>query len=794
MKKLFLLFVFFLEIQLIFAQNQQIKGIVLNPEGHGIPGVIIKLRVCDSISKTDSEGKFLLEIPKNITNYKFESIENMATLSIEPISDREFKIILSHNLLDFSITELLNLTVSTANKSAEKISTIPASVAIISREDIQNYGYNSLSEILQNISGIYLIDDYHWLGSKNFGVRGFFSTGQSNDMVILVNGVSQLSDKYGDYPDVKINVPVEAIERIEVIKGPMSVIYGTGAFFGVINIITKNTSEKTENTISASFGNYNSQKYNIRIEGKEENVNFTLNTSYTTTEGIDVPFSNLTTKLGNLDYVGINQDATTAGQMDDIRKYLNLNLEYKDFFLDLAFAETIKDVFDAQPNYYDGSEMTTHASNIVIGYEKEINEKITTRVKLGYYSHNHMLNYSVFRPYYYEIDAQNTSSIDLELNLFLNLNDKININTGLYRRNVLAIHQVSDFGYYGISYGAGEIGLPKGESYATHAIYSQLQYSPTDKLKLVTGLRLEHLQNYNMYYSRGTVSEDSNDGLDPNDVANRRIINSTYIPDKNGLTLIPRMAILYSINNKNIIKILVGTATKQPSFSENYRQLPGNRPQLDVASITTYEINYLANFLSKIDVSFSLFHNQLNNLIVATNTYNQETGEWDIYSSNSGKMETKGAELASKLAISKKLSFNLGGTFQKSENLKEGYENIELAYSPQFLANASMLYKFTKNISFSLSGIYTSKMETAWKTATTPNEGARIGNTMEAYTILNSNFYFTNLFKKNIFLNLKLKNILDVEVRYPTTTSNIWIDKGSLGYGREIMGSIGFNF
>ncbi len=696
-------------------------------------------------------------------------------------------------MLDLTLEELLEFEVVTASKTAEKISEIPASVVVITREEIQKKAYTSLSDILQNITGVYMIDDYFWLGSTNYGVRGFFSTGQFNDMVILVNGVSQLSDKYGDYPDVKINVPVEAIERIEVIKGPMSVIYGTGAFFGAINIITTDR-ENNKGFASAALGNYGSQKANAHITNNSEKLKFTFNAAYESTQGIDVPFSDITSKTGILEYVGLTPNASTGGQRDDKRKYFNSNIKYENFFWDFSYAETQKDIFDGQPSFNDGSQMTTKATNIAFGYEKEFSEKFTTLLKLGYYTHGHVTDYSVFRPNYYEIDAQNTESYDFEWNFFFNLSEKINIISGIYRRTVLNIHQISDFSYYGIVYGGGEAGLLKDENYSTNAFFAQIKYSPFEKLKLVGGIRFEHLDDYLMYYSRGLVSEDPADGLSPDDPENRKIINAGYLPENNGLVIIPRFALLYSLNKSNVVKFLYGTATKQPSFSENYRQLPANRPQLEAAIMNTYELNYIANFNSKLDVSASIFYNQLDKLIVATNIYNQESGEWDIYSSNSGKMETQGVELGLKYHFDYKLMADFGVIYQKSKNLKQGYENIDLEYSPNLLFNAGIIYNISNNISLSLTGIYVDEMETYWKTESTPENGYRIGEKSKAYTSIDSKLKVSNIFNKNIFLELTGKNIFDSEIRYPTTTSNAWIDKGSLGFGRRLLISVGVNF
>ena len=78
------------------------------------------------------------------------------------------------------------------------------------------------------------------VAGSNFGVRGFLTSGMNNSMMLMVNGVNQYEDYWGFNPLSRINVPVETIERIEIVRGPMSVVYGSGALLGAINIITRN--------------------------------------------------------------------------------------------------------------------------------------------------------------------------------------------------------------------------------------------------------------------------------------------------------------------------------------------------------------------------------------------------------------------------------------------------------------------------------------------------------------------------------------------------------------------------
>lgn len=135
------------------------------------------------------------------------------------------------DLSQLSLEDLLNVQITTASRTEENAEDVPASVVVIGRNDIEKYGYRTLSEVLQNIPGIYGIEHYYREGVA-LGMRGFWSGITNKHIMILVDGIPQRNDYMGTHALPDIAVPVEAIERIEVVRGAMSMMYGSGAFFG----------------------------------------------------------------------------------------------------------------------------------------------------------------------------------------------------------------------------------------------------------------------------------------------------------------------------------------------------------------------------------------------------------------------------------------------------------------------------------------------------------------------------------------------------------------------------------
>jgi hypothetical protein len=117
-------------------------------------------------------------------------------------------------------------------------------------------------------------------------------------------------------------------------------------------------------------------------------------------------------------------------------------------------------------------------------------------------------------------------------------------------------------------------------------------------------------------------------------------------------------------------------------------------------------------------------------------------------------------------------------------------------------------YQFFKNGNIGLSGYYVESMETYWRPDTRnindPSDnrtsldliadGKRIGNATDGYLVLNTNIRFHNLFNRDFYAGAQIHNILDTEVRYPTTRSNDVFEKGTIGNGRYITLSFGKKF
>jgi len=153
----------------------------------------------------------------------------------------------------------LGRVVVTATKTETEISEVPQSISVITKEEIQNSPDRTIGEILQRAPSVQVTQNGPMGALAVPQVRG--ST--AGQVLILVNG-QRLNDAQNGQYDLN-NLPVlkEDIERIEVLRGGASALYGADALAGVINIITQNPTAKPSTSASASYGRFDTQQYSL---------------------------------------------------------------------------------------------------------------------------------------------------------------------------------------------------------------------------------------------------------------------------------------------------------------------------------------------------------------------------------------------------------------------------------------------------------------------------------------------------------------------------------------------------
>ena len=153
--------------------------------------------------------------------------------------------------LDLSVEELLNVKVTSVAKKAQSLNDAPAAAFVISNEDIKRSGATNIPDALRLAPGLDVakIDANKWAVSSR-GFNGRFA----NKLLVLVDGRSAYTRSFSGVYWENQDVMMEDVERIEVIRGPGATLWGANAMNGVINIITKHSSQTQGGSLNAGGG------------------------------------------------------------------------------------------------------------------------------------------------------------------------------------------------------------------------------------------------------------------------------------------------------------------------------------------------------------------------------------------------------------------------------------------------------------------------------------------------------------------------------------------------------------
>ena len=163
------------------------------------------------------------------------------------------------DLAAMDLEQLMKIeVVFAASKRAQRTRDVPSFVSVVTAAEIKEHGYRTLADILKTLPSFYIANDRNY---SYVGVRGFERPGDYNSRVLLLIDGLRINDNIYNqaYLGEELGVDMDVVERIEVIRGPSAAIYGSNAFFAVINIVTKRGASvkgMEVATSAASFGTY----------------------------------------------------------------------------------------------------------------------------------------------------------------------------------------------------------------------------------------------------------------------------------------------------------------------------------------------------------------------------------------------------------------------------------------------------------------------------------------------------------------------------------------------------------
>jgi outer membrane receptor for ferrienterochelin and colicins len=597
----------------------------------------------------------------------------------------------------FANTSLEEVMVTTATKTEKNIEGVSATIIIITEKEIQRTGASTLDKVLEKIPSInaqYGRFPHPSASSKAaISLRGM----GANGTLILIDGKRLSGETESPYEMTRITASM--IERIEIVKGSMSTLYGSDAIGGVINIITKKI-DKNISTLDLKYGS------NGEGEAVNKNVNFTnrgsvdkfrykINTSIDDTTPYKVnksytqqainPSSGANLDSHPLDNTSGDYDVTYKDEATVKTIGTRLEYDFSDNFiggLDLSYFTE-----DREGQYLGNAAATSGGliTNTPVNSEDK-NRRIDISSDFKYLINDDLsMNTKVYRSYYKKRNytdpltftgATNTKfsanvTIDtLESDLTYILNDSNIITTGLEYRK-----ETRDSGAINPDASSSEF-ITKVVNYKSLFIQDEIEIS--DTLNAIIGTRYDNISNAD---NKITLQA----GLVKN-ITEDTSIRANYAQGYRT----PDIAELY-------VTSMYYKGAKRYG-SEVINTIKTDSYDLKPEQSQTFELS-LSNKYKNLSSIFTIFNNKVKDKIDLV-SYNDSNSATKYYTSeNIDKVDIKGAEVSFNYDVNSNVDLGLNATYLKTEDESTGKE---LTYTPDISASFNVNYKIIDDLNTNL--------------------------------------------------------------------------------------------
>jgi len=172
--------------------------------------------------------------------------------------------------LDMDLEQLMEVQIVTASKYSQKLSESASSVTVIDKQQIKQFGYRTLGDAMRSVPGFFVTNNRLY---ENIGIRGFDQSGDYNGrLLVMIDGIRINEAIYDQgFAGSELPLDIDLVERIEVVRGPGSSIYGNNAFLAVVNLITRNGKDYQSGELAGAWSSFDTYKGRFSYGRKHDN-------------------------------------------------------------------------------------------------------------------------------------------------------------------------------------------------------------------------------------------------------------------------------------------------------------------------------------------------------------------------------------------------------------------------------------------------------------------------------------------------------------------------------------------
>ena len=625
------------------------------------------------------------------------------------------------DLTDLPLEALMSLDVPTvfgASKLDQRTTEAPSSITVISSDEIKRYGHRTLADVLRSVPGFHVSYDrnYAFLGARGVSLGDFNSR-----ILLLVDGHrvnNNLTD--GAFFDTAFLLDLDLVDRVEIIRGPGSVLYGNNAFFGVINVITRQGKQVNGAEVSGEYGSFDAWKGRVSV-GKQftNGVQFLVSGTWHESQGADRLF-----------YKEFNTPAQNHGMArrmdgDSFQSFFG-SVSYRDFSLEGGFSTREK----ANPT---GQFSVSSPDSLISTFN---DPRLRTTDERSYaalkYAHSFPEIVDVTAQVYYD---RYHSSIGYPYTVFSGTNvlgrgfsseqdvgewwgAELQLTKRLFERHVITLGAEYRDDFRQEQRVSGQDPVQRDRQ--SHGVYVQGDFAVLTNLHVNGGVRYDQYGDFDPAFN-------------------------------------PRVALIYNPHKTSTLKAIYGTAFRAPNFSElSNPAFQDIKPE----EITGYELVYEQEIGRHLRSSVSGYYNEMKDLIVF------ESGNFANFDA-----KTKGLELALEGLWASGLRGRMSYSLQDTRNTSVAWKMPD---SPNHLVKFNLSVPILKDKLFAgLEFQYASNRRTLHNTTDAAGQPLTLqGKDAAGYGVVNLTLFSQNLLK-NLEVSATVYNLLDRRYSDPASRYHV---------------------
>jgi len=677
MKKQILTLLFNVFILISWSQTNIVSGIVKDKNTH-LEGVHVTCTETNKTAITDENGKFTLN---NI------ALDELLTFTYLGYETKSIKASKTMNIVLEEVATDLDLVVVSASRTAEKRKELPVAISAITREKIDTTNPVSIDQVLNQETGIHMVDlgnEQHMMAIRQpISTKGLF--------LYLEDGIPIRPTGVFNH-NALLEMNMNATDRIEVIRGPYSALYGSEAIGGAINFITEKPSKSLTGTFGARLDNHGYFRTDAKISKTFNKTGFTFNAYRSKlSDGVreygDYDKTALTGKITHLFSDDLNWSNTISyidyfsemsGSLDETKFENKDYSSYHTFtFRDakaLRFNSTLDKKWNTNNNtslsfVYRNNTMKQNPSYRIAG------DTAFGDTTSGELNDNSFNSYALYLQHNLKITALNTN---------ISIGGNIDNSPKTYTAEVLDVNRNVD-GYFDSFTQTGVYKSDYKTDILNTGTFITGAFEPFKDLKVNAGLR------YDVY------SYDFDNKLDEASDYSSADAKETFT------SLTPRIGLTYNFTKNIGIYTNYSVGFIPPSISDLFRK--DDVPLLEPTTFNNYEVGgWLSLIKNKVYIDFAVYLLKGENEVVSVST--KIDGITVRENKNVGETEHKGVEFGIKSTPTKSLTLRYNSAFSKHKytsfitKIVDGVTDEDKDYSgktipgsPEWVSNAGIDYK-----------------------------------------------------------------------------------------------------